>query len=57
MIKEAARNEGLMLSPSSAANLHSAIELANELDEGIVVTMLPDDSSKYGEVLNQIFNN
>ena len=57
IIKQAAKYEGLMLSPSSAANLFGAIQVANSLDEGTVVTVLPDDSSKYGEVINQLFNN
>lgn len=57
VLKDAARYEGLLLSPSSAANLMGAIAVANELDEGVVVTVFPDDSAKYSDVLNQIYNN
>jgi hypothetical protein len=35
--------EGLILSPSSAANLIGAIRVASELERGIVVTLLPDN--------------
>ena len=57
VLKDAARYEGLLLSPSSAANLMGTIAVANELDEGVVVTVFPDDSAKYSDVLNQIYNN
>ncbi len=55
IVKLAAQKEGLLISPSSAANLAAALELAEELDEGVVVTIFPDDGSKYGEVINQLF--
>lgn len=54
-MKLAAQKEGLLLSPSSAANLAGALRLAEQLDEGTIVTLFPDDSSKYGEVMNQLF--
>ena len=38
---------GLHLSPSSAANLSAAIELANELTSGTIVTVFPDNALKY----------
>jgi cysteine synthase B len=57
MIREAARLEGLLLSPSSAANLVGAIRVASQLEEGVVVTMLPDNSDKYSEVVQHIFRN
>jgi S-sulfo-L-cysteine synthase (O-acetyl-L-serine-dependent) len=57
MIRDAARHEGLLLSPSSAANLVGAIRVANSLDEGVVVTVLPDNSDKYSEVVQHIFRN
>lgn len=57
ILKDAAKYEGLLISPSSAANLLGAISVANDLDEGVVVTVLPDDASKYSEVLHQIYNN
>lgn len=55
LVKRTARKEGLLISPSSAANLAGALELAEELEEGVIVTILPDDISKYGEILNQLF--
>lgn len=50
----AARTEGLLLSPSSAANLHAACTLAATLDRGVVVTVFPDDASKYGDVVDRL---
>lgn len=55
IIKLTAREEGLLISPSSAANLAGALQLAEEIDEGVIVTVFPDDGSKYGEVINQLF--
>lgn len=55
IVKLAAREEGLLISPSSAANLAGALQLAKEIDEGIIVTVFPDDGSKYGEIINQLF--
>lgn len=55
VLKKASSEEGLLLSPSSAANLAAALELAEELDEGVIVTVFPDDGSKYGEVIKQLF--
>ncbi len=54
IIKGAARLEGLLLSPSSAANLAGAIALAEQIDEGTIVTILPDNADKYREVIKQI---
>ncbi|GAB4409428.1 MAG: cysteine synthase family protein [Bacteroidia bacterium] len=56
-VRKAALEEGLLLSPSSAANLAGAVEVARSLDSGVVVTVLPDDASKYREVLDEIFQN
>lgn len=55
-IRRAAREEGLLLSPSAGANLAGALHLAGELDEGVIVTTFADDASKYGEVMNHLFN-
>jgi S-sulfo-L-cysteine synthase (O-acetyl-L-serine-dependent) len=55
MIKKAANQEGLLLSPSSAANLVGALTLADQIEEGVIVTVLPDNGEKYWEVLNLIF--
>jgi len=55
IIKKAARREGLLLSPSAAANILGAIKVAEQINSGIIVTTLPDDASKYSEVLQSIF--
>lgn len=54
-LKRAAEKEGLLLSPSAAANLASALKLAEEIDEGVIVTIFPDDGSKYGEVIKNLY--
>lgn len=54
-VKKIAKKEGLLVSPSAAANLVGAIKVAQQLEEGTVVTVFPDDASKYGEVLQQLF--
>ncbi len=55
MVKEIATKEGLMVSPSSAANLLGAIAVANEIESGTVVTVFPDNADKYSEIINSIF--
>jgi cysteine synthase B len=55
MIVKVKEKEGLLLSPSSAANLVGAIRVASKLEKGIVVTLLPDNGDKYGEVNKKIF--
>ena len=55
LIKKAALEEGLLLSPSSAANLSGALQLAEELEEGTVVTIFPDNGSRYRDVYKHIF--
>lgn len=54
-IQLAAKREGLMLSPSAAANLTGALALAEEIDEGCIVTLFPDNAEKYGEVMKKLF--
>jgi cysteine synthase B len=54
MIRFIAKHEGILLSPSSAANLLGAKQLADTLTEGRIVTLLPDDASKYDEILQMI---
>jgi S-sulfo-L-cysteine synthase (O-acetyl-L-serine-dependent) len=54
MMAEVKEKEGLLLSPSSAANLVGAIKVASSLEKGIVVTLLPDNGDKYGELINKI---
>ena len=48
MMIRAAKEEGLLISPSSAANLAGALKVAQSIDEGVIVTVLPDDARKYG---------
>lgn len=55
MIVKAAQHEGLLLSPSSAANLQAAITLSEQIDRGTIVTIFPDDASKYNEIINELF--
>ncbi|MEO9966543.1 MAG: cysteine synthase family protein [Reichenbachiella sp.] len=54
-LKLAAKKEGLMISPSAAANLKGAIQLAEEIDEGVIVTLFPDNAEKYSEVIKSLF--
>ena len=53
-MKDAYEKEGLLLSPSSAANLAGAIRVAEQLEEGVVVTVFPDNADKYSEVVKKI---
>lgn len=46
-LKKAAIAEGLVLSPSSAANLAGAEFLASQINEGKIVTLFPDNGDKY----------
>ncbi len=54
MIVRMAKLEGVLLSSSSAANVVSAVKLANEIEEGVIVTVFPDHGSNYQEVLNEL---
>jgi len=56
LITKSASEEGLLLSPSSAANLAGALQLADELEEGVIVTIFPDDGSRYSDVYKHIFS-
>lgn len=56
IMKAAARHEGLLLSPSAAANLLGALKLAEEIEEGVIVTTFADHASNYPELLNQILS-
>lgn len=53
-IKAAYHHEGLLLSPSAAANLAGAIKVAEKLDRGVVVTVFPDNADKYSEVIKKL---
>ena len=54
MIKKVYQEEGLLLSPSSAGNLVGAVALSQKIEQGVIVTMLPDNADKYGEVIKKI---
>ena len=47
MARYLARSEGLFVGISSAAAVYTAIRLAQTLEEGVVVTILPDGGYKY----------
>jgi len=55
LIIDVRQKEGLLLSPSSAANLAGALRVASRLKKGIVVTLLPDNADKYSEVIKKLF--
>jgi cysteine synthase B len=44
----------LLLSPSSAANIAGALKVADQIDKGVVVTVLSDNADKYSEVIKRI---
>lgn len=54
-LQKFARTEGVLISPSAAANLAGAVKLAESLDHGVIVTVFPDDASKYMEVIQFLF--
>lgn len=54
LIREARHSEGLLLSPSAAANLAGTIRIARRLEKGVLVTILPDNADKYSEVIQKI---
>jgi S-sulfo-L-cysteine synthase (O-acetyl-L-serine-dependent) len=47
MVKRLARREGWFVGISSAANVVAALRVAERIDEGVIVTILADDASKY----------
>ena len=54
MIKKVHEEKRIALSPSSAANLVGAIQIANQIEEGIIVTVFPDNAYKYSEVISKL---
>ncbi|MBT3669065.1 MAG: cysteine synthase family protein [Chloroflexi bacterium] len=53
MVRRLAKEEGLFVGLSSGASIQAAIELAKDLEEGVIVTTLPDGGYKY--ISNQIW--
>ncbi len=47
MVRRLARYEGWFVGISSAANIVAALRVAERIDEGVIVTILCDDASKY----------
>lgn len=56
MVRLLAQEEGLLVSPSAAANLVGAIKVAQGIDRGLVVTTFADNAEKYGDLLTEIFH-
>jgi cysteine synthase B len=52
-LKNAANSEGLILSPSSAANLAGASKVADQYDKGLVVSLFPDNGDKYLDFIQE----
>ena len=46
-IRRLAATEGLLVGPSGGAAVWAAVEVANTLSHGVVVTMLPDSGERY----------
>jgi len=55
LVKQIAQKEGLLVSPSAAANLLGAIELAKRIDRGVIVTTFADNAEKYSEIMEKLF--
>jgi cysteine synthase B len=47
MARRLAKKEGLLVGTSSAASMVAALQVAQRLDEGVVVTIFPDHGSRY----------
>jgi S-sulfo-L-cysteine synthase (O-acetyl-L-serine-dependent) len=47
MVRKLARCEGWFVGVSSGANVAAALKIAETIDEGVIVTILCDDGSKY----------
>ena len=47
MLKRLAAEEGLLVSPSAGAAVQAALDVARELKDGVVVTIMADNAMKY----------
>jgi len=55
MIRRVKQEEGLLISPSAAANLAAASKFSKEINTGVIVTTLADNADKYGEIIDFLF--
>jgi cysteine synthase B len=55
MIRYIRKHEGYLISPSAAANLVGAYQVAKEIPSGVIVTVLPDSLERYSEVSQILF--
>lgn len=46
-IRQLAREEGMLVGISAGAAIHAALELASQLQEGLIVVLLPDSGHRY----------
>jgi cysteine synthase B len=49
MAKRLTREEGLWVGPSSGAAFWASLRLAESIDQGIIITVLPDGGARYPE--------
>lgn len=54
VIRLASKYEGMLLSPSSAANIAGALKVIEKTNEAVVVTVLPDNADKYSEIIRKL---
>lgn len=54
-VRKLAIEEGLLVSPSSAAAVAGAVQVAEKIGKGMIVTVLPDDANKYGAIIQRLF--
>lgn len=47
MVLKLARNEGVVAGPSSGAALAASVQIADELERGVIVTIFPDGGDRY----------
>lgn len=55
-MQHVAKTEGWLLSPSAAAAIAGAVRIAETLEEGHIVTILADNSAKYGAMWNDLIH-
>ena len=46
-VKRLAQQEGLLVGSSSDAALQGALDIKNQIDKGVIVTIFPDGSDRY----------